>query len=59
MHKTRDLEVHRKRKDGGSGIDNAEALSATCQKEVLSAVCSKDKPTLFCFDYAAFFGLSG
>jgi len=30
--KTRDLEVHHKRRDGGNGLDNAEVLCQPCHK---------------------------
>jgi 5-methylcytosine-specific restriction endonuclease McrA len=33
---TRNLEVHHKRKDGGSGLDNAEVLCEPCHKATSS-----------------------
>ncbi len=34
--RTRDLDVHHKRKDGGNGLDNAEVLCQPCHKATSS-----------------------
>jgi 5-methylcytosine-specific restriction endonuclease McrA len=51
--RTRDLEVHHKRRDGGTGIDNAEVLCPTCHQATTSYGTPGKSPAPFSEDVKA------